>query len=135
MIEKKKSPEVVSKQLKENAFYIEISGWTIRNAIKSGLIIERIEQGKIKYKKEKNNKYKEKSIKYRPKEANSRKVNRHWEGDLVVGKQGTKIVLFTLTERMTRQEIIIKLPNKETKTIAKAIDKNIEVNFIICLEV
>ena len=65
----------------------------------------------------------EKSIEYRPNEANSRKVNGHWEEDLVVGKQGTKTVLFTLTERMTRQEIIIKLPNKETKTIAKAIDK------------
>ena len=65
----------------------------------------------------------EKSIEYRPTEAKSRKVYGHWEGDLVVGKQGTRTVLFTLTERMTRQEIIMKLPNKETKTIAKALDK------------
>ena len=129
----KKSPEVISKQLKEYGFEIEISGRTIRNAIYSGLIFNKVKQGKIIYKKEYNNKNKEqrvskmvpaeKSIEYRPKEANSRNVYGHWEGDLVVGKQGTKTVLFTLTERMTRQEIIMKLPNKETKTIAKALDK------------
>ena len=131
--ENKKSPEVVSKQLSEYGFKMEISGRSIRNAIKSGLIFKRIKQGKIIYKKEYSNKNKEKrvskmipaekSIEYRPKEANDRKIYGYWEGDLVVGKQGTKSVLFTLTERMTRQEIIMKLPNKETKTIAKALDK------------
>lgn len=65
----------------------------------------------------------EKSIEYRPKEANKREIYGYWEGDLVVGKQGTKTVLFTLTERKTRQEIIMKLPNKKTETIAKALDK------------
>lgn len=129
----KKSPEVVSKQLEENGFNIKISGRSIRNAIKSGVIFEKIKQGKIIYKKEYDNKNKEKrvskmipaekSIEYRPKEAESRLVYGYWEGDLVVGKQGTKTVLFTLTERMTRQEIIMKLPNKETKTISKALDK------------
>ena len=133
IIVNKKSPEVISKQLKEYGFEIEISGRTIRNAIYSGLIFNKVKQGKIIYKKEYNNKNKEqrvskmvpaeKSIEYRPTEAKSRKVYGHWEGDLVVGKLGTRTVLFTLTERMTRQEIIMKLPNKETKTIAKALDK------------
>ncbi|MCD7903983.1 MAG: hypothetical protein LUG24_00020 [Clostridiales bacterium] len=36
----------------------------------------------------------------------------NWELDTVVGKQGTKTVLLVLTERMTRQEIIIKLAAK-----------------------
>lgn len=131
--ENKKSPEVVAVQLRENGFNVEITGRTIRNAIKNGSIFNRIKQGKVIYKKEYNNKNKEKrvskmvpaekSIEYRPKEANAREIYGYWEGDLVVGKQGTKTVLFTLTERKTRQEIIIKLPNKETKTIAKAIDK------------
>ena len=133
IIKNKKSPEVVAYQLKENGYEIEISGRTIRNAIKSGLIFEQLEHGKIIYKKEYNNKNEkkrvskmipaEKSIEHRPKEANGRKVYGHWEGDLIIGKQGTKTVLFTLTERKTRQEIIMKLPNKETKTIAKALDK------------
>ena len=131
--ENHKSPEVVAKELKDYGYEIEISGRTIRNAIKSGIIFEKIKQGKIIYKKEYNNKNKEqrvskmvpaeKSIEYRPKEALLRNVYGYWEGDLVVGKQGTKTVLFTLTERMTRQEIIMKLPNKETATIAKALDK------------
>ena len=133
IVKEKKSPEVVSKQLTEYGFQIEISGKTIRNAIKSGLIFEKIKHGKIIYKKQYNNKNKEKrvsklipaekSIEYRPKEANIRSEYGHWEGDLVVGKLGTKTVLFTLTERKTRQEIIMKLPDKKTETIAKAIDK------------
>lgn len=133
IIKYKKSPEVVSKQLEKNGFEVKVSGRTIRNAIKSGLIFEKIKQGKIIYKKEYKNKNKEKrvskqipaekSIEYRPKEALTREVYGYWEGDLVVGKQGTKAVLFTLTERKTRQEIIMKLPNKKTETIAKALDK------------
>lgn len=133
IIENKKSPEVVAHELKEYGYEIEISGRTIRNAIYNGTLFNKIKQGKIIYKKEYNNKNKEKrvsklipaekSIEYRPKEANTRKVYGYWEGDLVVGKQGTKTALFTLTERMTKQEIIIKIPNKETKTIAKALDK------------
>ena len=133
IIRNKKSPEVVSKQLKENGFDIEICGRTIRNGIKSGIIFDKLKQGKIIYKKEYNNKNKEKrvskmipaekSIEHRPEEANTRKVYGHWEGDLVVGKQGSKTVLFTLTERKTRQEIIMKLPNKKTETISKALDK------------
>lgn len=120
-------------QLSEYGFNIKLSGRTIRNAIYSGIIFDKVKKGKIIYKKEYKNKNKEKrvsklipaekSIEYRPKEANIRSVYGHWEGDLVVGKQGTKTVLFTLTERMTRQEIIMKLSNKETKTIARAIDK------------
>ena len=133
IVDNHKSPEVISRELEVNGFGVKITGRTIRNAIKSGIIFEKVKQGKIIYKKEYNNKNREKrvskqipaekSIEYRPQEANERKEYGHWEGDLVVGKQGTKTVLFTLTERMTRQEIIMKLPNKETKTIAKAIDK------------
>ena len=130
--EKKKSPEVISIELKENGYDIEISGRTIRNGIKSGNIFEIKQEDMIYNKKKKNNNAEkrvsklipaEKSIEYRPKEANDRDEYGHWEGDLVVGKKGTKTVLLTLTERKTRQEIIMKLENKKTETIAKAIDK------------
>ena len=50
----------------------------------------------------------EKSIDFRPKEANERTEYGHWEGDLVVGKEGKGSALFTLTERLTREEIIIR---------------------------
>ena len=133
IVEEHKSPEVISKELRNNGFEIEVCGKTIRNAIKEGNLFTKVKAGKIIYKKENKSKNEEKrvskqvpaekSIDHRPKEANERKEYGHWEGDLVVGKQGTKTVLFTLTERVTRQEIIMKLPNKKTDTIAKAIDK------------
>lgn len=133
IIENKKSPEVIVSELKINGFEIDITAKTIRNAIKKGEIFNKVKPDKIIYKKEYNNKNKEKrvsklipaekSIEHRPKEANTRKEYGHWEGDLVVGKQGTKTVLFTLTERKTRQEIIMKLENKKTETISKALDK------------
>lgn len=134
----KKSPEVIVSQLEEKGFKKNICGRTIRNAIKLGNVFENIEKGKIIYKKEYNNKNKEKrvskmvpaskSIEHRPKEVKDRTIFGHWEGDLVVGKKGTKTVLFTLTERKTRYEIIVKLKNKKTKTIAKAID-NLEKEY------
>ena len=48
-------------------------------------------------------------------------------GDLVIGKRKKGAVLFTLTERKTREEIIIKLESKEAKEVTKALDilKNI----------
>lgn len=42
IVKNKRSPEVVSKQLNENGYDIKISGKTIRNAIKSGLIFDKI---------------------------------------------------------------------------------------------
>ena len=106
---------------------------TIRNVIKNDIVFTKIKQGKIIYKKEYKNKNEdkrvskmipaEKSIEHRPKEVNTREEYSHWEGYLIVGKQGTKTVLFTLTERKTRQEIIMKILNKQILTIAKALDK------------
>ena len=64
-----------------------------------------------------------KSIEERPEAANERSEPGHFEGDLVVGKQGTKPALLTLTDRQTREEIIVKLPNKEQKSVLAAIDQ------------
>ena len=64
----------------------------------------------------------EKSIDYRPEEANTREEYGHWEGDLVIGKKKKGAVLLTFTERKTREEIIVKIASKEAKEVAKAID-------------
>lgn len=87
------------KSKKEISVLLYKSGRTIRNAIYSEIIFDKVKKGKIIYKKEYKRKNKEKrvsklipaekSIEYRPKEANIRSVYGHWEGDLVVGKQGT----------------------------------------------
>ena len=64
-----------------------------------------------------------KSIELRPDSIASRLEFGHWEGDLVVGKQGTKTVVLTLLERKTRFCIAVKLPDRKAKTIAGALDK------------
>lgn len=47
----------------------------------------------------------------------------HWEMDLVVsGKNGRKVLL-TLTERMTRKEMIFLLPNRKAATVREVFDK------------
>ena len=43
--------------------------------------------------------------------------------DLIVGCRGSKAVLLTLTERRSRQEIIMKLPDRRAETIRRAIDR------------
>ena len=132
IIDNKKSPEVIVCQLKEYGFDINITSRTIRNAIKAGIIFEEIDSEKIIYKKEYKSKNKEKrvskmipaekSIEYRCKEANNRSEYGHWEGDLVIGKRKKESVLLTFTERMTREEIIIKIKEKNNDYVVKAIN-------------
>jgi IS30 family transposase len=62
------------------------------------------------------------SIEDRPKKINNRVEYGHWEGDTVKGRMGTKVGLFTLTERKTREEIIIKLRQATQECIKEALD-------------
>ena len=62
----------------------------------------------------------EKSIDFRPEEANNRSEYGHWKGDLVknlkIQKNENKLIL------LDKEEIIMKLPSKEAKEVAKALD-------------
>jgi IS30 family transposase len=62
------------------------------------------------------------SIEERPKKINNRVEYGHWEGDTVKGPLGSKTGLFTLTERKTREEIIIKIHEGTQEAIREAID-------------
>jgi transposase, IS30 family len=63
------------------------------------------------------------SISERPKEIDARDEIGHWEMDTVVGKQGTKTVLLVLSERVTREELIFKIPSKSQAAVVKELDK------------
>lgn len=63
------------------------------------------------------------SISERPKEIDARDEIGHWEMDTVVGKQGTKTVLLVLSERVTRKELIFKIPSKSQVAVVKELDK------------
>jgi IS30 family transposase len=63
------------------------------------------------------------SIDNRPEEVKDRKVFGHWEMDTVYSaKNQGKAVLLTITERKTRKEIIVLLPNRKAETITKAVN-------------
>ena len=60
------------------------------------------------------------SIEDRPKEIKERKTFGHWEMDCVCGP--TKPTLLVLTERLTRQEIIMKMPNQKSESVIKCLN-------------
>lgn len=130
----RKSPEILVAQIQRAGleFKAKVCAKTIRNTIKLGTVFN-IKTKDMIYRKtyKKNNEEKrvcskvpaQKSIEYRPKEANTREEYGHWEGDLVIGKATRGAVLFTLTERKTREEIIVKIASKKAEEVANALNK------------
>ena len=128
--EEKKSPEVIAFEL-GNKGLLNITARTIRNYIYDGNVFNLKEEDMI-YKKIYKSKNKDKriakhtppeySIEMRPKEANERSEYGHWEGDLIIGKRKKGWVLLTFTERMTREEIIIKIKGKANEYVIKAMN-------------
>ena len=136
--EEGKFPDIVAYKIRENnAFSVKVSTNTIYDGIRKGYLEIttkdrkrmkdksrrcRVERNKIPENK------KDHSIELRPDYINNRKEFGHFEMDLVLGKQGKdKECLLTLTERKTRFEIVIKLNNKSSSEVIRAI-KSIKDN-------
>jgi IS30 family transposase len=62
------------------------------------------------------------SIDDRPPEIDEREEYGHWEMDLVLSGKGHRAALLTLTERLSREEIIVKIWDKSQKSVQKAMD-------------
>ena len=131
--EEGKSPDIVAYKIRENnTFNVKVSTNTIYDGIRKGYLEVstkdrkrmkdksrrcRVERNKIPESK------KDRSIELRPDYINNRKEFGHFEMDLVLGKQGKdKQCLLTLTERMTRFEIVIKLNHKSSSEVIRAIN-------------
>lgn len=64
------------------------------------------------------------SIENRPEEAADRENFGHWEMDTVKGKKGiTKSCMLVLTERKTRDEIVVKLKDQCAASVVEALDR------------
>lgn len=64
------------------------------------------------------------SISQHPFEPDDRSEFGHWEGDCVIGKQSNDDVLFTLIERKTRYQMIMRLKGgRSAKHVFMAISK------------
>jgi len=127
----KYSPETALMKAKEKGLTVEISVKTLYNNIDNGEIDvtrkdllrkEGWKQNKAKPRKSLKN-LKGDSIDNRPSAANDRSEYGHWEMDLIVSCVGGKGALLTLTERKSRQEIIIRLPDKTQRSVKRAMNR------------
>ncbi len=63
------------------------------------------------------------SIDERPEHINDRSVYGHWEGDTVYSSKDDRACLLTLTERKSREERIIPLPDRKAGSVLQAFDR------------
>ena len=64
------------------------------------------------------------SIRDRPADAADRAVPGHWEGDLLMGGHSSYVA--TLVERQSRYVVLVRLPNKETQTVVRALTQRVQ---------
>lgn len=135
IIEDKYSPEAALAAAAESGieFTTSISVRTLYRYIDKGIFLKLTNKDlPVKGKRKKHNKRVKvqkrasagESIENRPDEVKNREIFGHWEMDTVKGKQGvTKSCMLVLTERRTRDEIIVKLPDQKAASVVEAIDR------------
>lgn len=136
LLKDKFSPDAIIGEIrvKEIKFESQICTKTLYNYIEAGIFsgISNKDLWQKRHKKKRkyrvisrvNTKNREcRSIEDRSETINNRLEYGHWEGDTVKGSRGTKGGLLTLTERRTREEIIIKLKRANQEYVKKALDK------------
>ena len=135
LVEERFSPDAIIGEIKTTG--LEFAGIictkTLYNYIDAGIFSGVSNKNLWEKDKKKRRKYKTvvrvniknrvcRSIEDRPESIDKRKDYGHWEGDSLKGPQGKKTSLFTLTERKTREEIIIKVEQATQESIKAAID-------------
>lgn len=135
LIEDKFSPDVIIGEIKLKGLIFEgmICTKTLYNYIDAGIFSGISNETLWEKRKRKKGKYRQvrrvsltnrkgKSIEQRPKKVNERIEYGHWEGDCVKGPQGRTTSLFTLTERKSLEQMIIKIERSTQEEIKSAMD-------------
>lgn len=135
IVNKKYSPEAALAEIarEEKQFKTTISVRTLYRYIDNGIFLK-LSNKELPIKgnrKEHNKKVRVQkrasageSIENRPEEAAERENFGHWEMDTVKGKKGiTKSCMLVLTERKTRDEIVMKLKDQCAASVVKALDR------------
>ena len=106
-----------------------ISKTTLYRYIRSGYIFERITMRDVRTKIRHYQKATVKrppkgtSIEKRPAEIAARDTFGHWEMDCIIGKKRTKATILAFTERLTRFEIVYKMPDHKAATVVRFVNK------------
>lgn len=114
---------------REKACRTVISKTTLYRYIRAGYIFTRITMKDVRLKQRRYKKAtvkrppKGSSIEQRPAEISARDTFGHWEMDCVIGKQGTKQTILAFTERLTRFEIVYKMPDHKAVTVVRFVNK------------
>lgn len=135
IVNDKYSPEAALVEVAQSGieFSTTISVRTLYRYIDNGIFLKLTNKDlPVKGKKKKHNKKVKtqkraaagESIENRPEEVKSRETFGHWEMDTVKGKKGvTKSCMLVLTERKTRNEVIIKLQDQKAESVVDALDR------------
>jgi len=135
IIEKRFSPEAALAEVKRCGIHFKttISVRTLYRYIDNGIFLELTNKDlPLKGRKKKHNKKVRvqkragagESIENRPKETQSRKTFGHWEMDTVKGQRGvTRSCMLVLTERKTRDELVLKLKDQTSASVVEALDR------------
>lgn len=135
--EKKYSPEALVREMENSGLHFDttLCPKTIYNYLDMGLFLH-VDNSDLPYKKPGKKKKKEekstvslnnrkgRSIEERPKSILDREEYGHWEMDTVVSAKDTGLsCLLVLSERMDREEIIMKIRNKKSSTVVRALNR------------
>ena len=135
LVEERFSPDAIIGQIKAEGLVFEgiITTKTLYNYIDAGIFTGISNKNLWQKRNKKKRGYKavsrvniknkdSRSIEDRPKKIDNRVEYGHWEGDTVKGPIGSRASLFTLTERKTREEMIIKIADGTQEAIKEALD-------------
>lgn len=141
LLKEKYSPDAIIGRIKKEGLKFEgmICTKTLYNYISGGIFSGISNESLWEKRKRKKGKYKKtsrvsrtnrmsRSIEQRPQKVNDRSEYGHWEGDSVEGPKGRTTSLFTLTERKSLEEIIIKIERSSQEEIQNAMD-NLQKKF------